>query len=53
MVVGLGCYALLTDGTCVQIRAADPEDWQAVHDFAAALGESIYRRFFGFPKPGE
>src|SRR6478752_5289512 len=49
-----GSYALLTDGTCVQIRAAVPEDWQAVHDFAAELGrDSVYRRFFGFPKdPG-
>ena len=49
-----GSYALLTDGRCVQIRAAEPGDWQAVHDFAAALGRStIYRRFFGFPKhPG-
>src|ERR1700738_2449391 len=48
-------YALLTDGTCVQIRAAGPADWQAVYDFAAALGrESVYRRFFGFPRdPGK
>src|SRR5579884_1288488 len=50
-----GSYALLTDGSCVLIRAAEPADWQAVHDFAAALGRgSIYRRFFGFPKyPGK
>ncbi|MBS2964163.1 GNAT family N-acetyltransferase [Actinocrinis puniceicyclus] len=49
-----GSYALLTDGSCVLIRPAEPEDWQAVHDFAAALGSrSVYRRFFGFPKnPG-
>jgi acyl-CoA synthetase (NDP forming)/GNAT superfamily N-acetyltransferase len=48
-------YALLTDGTCVQIRAAGPTDWQAVYDFAAALRrESVYRRFFGFPRdPGK
>jgi acyl-CoA synthetase (NDP forming)/GNAT superfamily N-acetyltransferase len=48
-------YALLTDGGCIQIRAAAPGDWQAVHDFVAALGsESIYRRFFGFPShPGK
>ena len=50
-----GSYALLSDGRCVQIRAAQPSDWQAVHDFAAALGRSsIYHRFFGFPKyPGK
>jgi acyl-CoA synthetase (NDP forming) len=50
-----GSYALLSDGRCVQIRAALPSDWQAVHDFAAGLGRSsIYRRFFGFPKyPGK
>jgi GNAT superfamily N-acetyltransferase len=43
-------YALLTDGTCVGIRAAGPGDWQAVHDFAAALGrDSLYHRFFGAP----
>ena len=50
-----GSYALLTDGNCVLIRAAEPSDWQAVHDFASALGRaSIYRRFFGFPKyPGK
>ncbi|HEU5355093.1 MAG TPA: GNAT family N-acetyltransferase [Actinocrinis sp.] len=50
-----GSFALLTDGRCVQIRAAQPSDWQAVHDFAAALGRaSIYRRFFGYPKrPGK
>ena len=50
-----GSYALLTDGRCVQIRAAQPGDWQAVHDFATALGRStVYRRFFGYPKyPGK
>jgi acyl-CoA synthetase (NDP forming) len=50
-----GSYALLTDGRCVLIRSATPDDWQAVHDFAAGLGRtSIYRRFFGFPKhPGK
>lgn len=48
-------YALLTDGSCVLIRAAEPGDWQIVHDFASALGRaSVYRRFFGFPKdPGK
>jgi GNAT superfamily N-acetyltransferase len=47
-------YALLTDGTCVGIRPAGPGDWQAVHDFAAALGpDSLYHRFFGAPRdPG-
>ena len=42
-------YALLTDGRCVLIRSATPNDWQAVHDFAAGLGRtSVYRRFFGY-----
>ena len=47
-------YALLTDGRCVLIRSAAPDDWQAVHDFAAGLGRtSVYRRFFGYVKdPG-
>jgi acyl-CoA synthetase (NDP forming)/GNAT superfamily N-acetyltransferase len=55
LLVGSNSYALLTDGACVQIRAAVPGDWQAVHDFATALErESVYRRFFGFPKyPGK
>ncbi|HEV2637074.1 MAG TPA: GNAT family N-acetyltransferase [Actinocrinis sp.] len=45
----VGDYALLTDGACVQIRPAAPDDWQAVHDFAEALSrESVYRRFFAF-----
>jgi GNAT superfamily N-acetyltransferase len=45
-----GSYALLTDGTCVQIRSAGPGDWQVVHDFGAGLGrESVYRRFFAVP----
>ncbi|HEU5426632.1 MAG TPA: GNAT family N-acetyltransferase [Actinocrinis sp.] len=50
-----GSFALLTDGRCVQIRAALPSDWQVVHDFATALGRSsVYHRFFGFPKyPGK
>lgn len=48
-------YALLTDGRAVRLRSATPDDWQAVHDFVAALGpDSIYRRFFGSPRdPGE
>jgi acyl-CoA synthetase (NDP forming)/GNAT superfamily N-acetyltransferase len=42
-------YALLADGRCVLIRPATPDDWQAVHDFAAELGRrSVYRRFFGY-----
>jgi GNAT superfamily N-acetyltransferase len=50
-----GSYALLTDGSYVRIRPAVPDDWQTVHDFAETLGqESLYRRFFGFPKyPGK
>lgn len=48
-------YALLTDGRCVHVRSVTPEDWQAVHDFAATLGpDSLYRRFFTVPsRPGE
>jgi GNAT superfamily N-acetyltransferase len=47
-------YALLTDGRAVRLRSATPDDWQAVHDFAATLGpDSVYRRFFGSPRdPG-
>ncbi len=50
-----GSYALLTDGRCVQVRRARPDDWQAVHDFADTLGRSsVYRRFFGVPAfPGK
>src|SRR5215471_15454011 len=48
-------YALLTDGRCMLIRSATPDDWQGVHDFADGLGRtSLYRRFFGFVKyPGK
>lgn len=48
-------YALLTDGRCVHVRSVTPEDWQAVYDFAATLGqESLYHRFFSVPAhPGE
>ena len=51
----VGSVALLTDGSHVRIRPAVPGDWQVVHDFAEALGrESVYRRFFGFPRrPGK
>ncbi|HEU5334298.1 MAG TPA: GNAT family N-acetyltransferase [Actinocrinis sp.] len=50
-----GSFALLTDGSHVRIRRAVPGDWQVVHDFAETLGrESVYRRFFGFPRqPGK
>jgi acyl-CoA synthetase (NDP forming)/GNAT superfamily N-acetyltransferase len=48
-------YALLTDGRCVHVRSVTPDDWQAVYDFAATLGQqSLYRRFYTVPShPGE
>jgi acyl-CoA synthetase (NDP forming)/GNAT superfamily N-acetyltransferase len=42
-----GAYALLTDGTTVQIRPARPEDFDAVRDLHAKLSpDSLYLRFF-------
>ena len=40
-------YALLTDGTTVEIRQASPADTDAVRDMHAAMSpDSIYLRFF-------
>ena len=40
-------YALLTDGSTVQIRPARPEDFDAVRDLHAKLSpDSLYLRFF-------
>jgi acyl-CoA synthetase (NDP forming)/GNAT superfamily N-acetyltransferase len=40
-------YALLTDGTTVEIRAARPEDFDAVRDMHAKLSpDNLYLRFF-------
>ena len=35
MRAGRGAYALLTDGTTIQIRAARPEDFAAVQELHA------------------
>jgi acyl-CoA synthetase (NDP forming)/RimJ/RimL family protein N-acetyltransferase len=44
---GDGTYALLTDGSTVQIRPARPQDGQAVAQMHAAMSpENIYLRFF-------
>lgn len=42
-----GVYALLTDGTTVEIRAARPQDREAVRQMHAAMSpDNIYLRFF-------
>jgi acyl-CoA synthetase (NDP forming)/GNAT superfamily N-acetyltransferase len=43
-----GTYALLTDGTTIQIRPARPDDFEAVRDMHAGMSpENMYMRFFG------
>jgi acyl-CoA synthetase (NDP forming)/GNAT superfamily N-acetyltransferase len=43
-----GAYALLADGTTVEIRPARPDDFEAVRDMHAAMSpENLYMRFFG------
>jgi acyl-CoA synthetase (NDP forming)/GNAT superfamily N-acetyltransferase len=43
-----GTYALLADGTTVEIRPARPGDFEAVRDMHAAMSpENLYMRFFG------
>jgi len=45
--VGARTYALLTDGSTVEIRHAGPQDAEAVRDMHAAMSpDNIYRRFF-------
>ena len=45
---GTGAYALLTDGTTVEIRPARPDDFDAVRDMHAKMSpQNLYRRFFG------
>jgi len=44
---GPGAYALLTDGTTIEIRAARPEDFAAVRDLHAKMSpDNRYLRFF-------
>jgi len=44
---GPGVYALLTDGTTIQIRAARPEDFAAVRQLHAKMSpDNLYLRFF-------
>ena len=42
-------YALLTDGTTIEIRPARPDDFDAVRDMHAKMSpDNLYLRFFGF-----
>ncbi len=44
---GPGVYALLTDGTTIEIRPARPDDLDAVRDMHEKLSpDSLYLRFF-------
>ncbi len=44
-----GAYALLTDGTTVEIRPVRPDDFDAVRDMHEKLSpDNLYLRFFGF-----
>ena len=43
-----GAYALLTDGSTIEIRPARPGDFDAVRDMHAKMSsENLYLRFFG------
>ena len=45
---GPGAYALLTDGTTMEIRPAQPDDFDAVRDMHAKMSPgNLYLRFFG------
>ena len=45
---GSSAYALLTDGTTIEIRPARPEDFDTVRDMHARMStENLYMRFFG------
>ena len=45
---GPSAYALLTDGTTMEIRPARPDDFDAVRDMHAKMStENLYLRFFG------
>ena len=44
---GSSAYALLTDGTTIEIRPARPDDFDAVRDMHAKMStENLYLRFF-------
>jgi acyl-CoA synthetase (NDP forming)/GNAT superfamily N-acetyltransferase len=44
-------YALLTDGTTVEIRPTRPDDFEAVRDMHASMSpENLYMRFFGISR---
>ena len=46
-----GAYALLTDGTTIEIRAARPDDFEAVRDMHAKMSpDNLYRRFFSMSR---
>jgi acyl-CoA synthetase (NDP forming)/N-acetylglutamate synthase-like GNAT family acetyltransferase len=46
-----GTYALLTDGTTIEIRPARPGDFEAVRDMHATMSpENLYMRFFGISR---
>jgi len=48
---GPGAYALLTDGTTIEIRPARPDDFAAVRDMHAKMSpENLYMRFFGISR---
>jgi len=44
---GTSAYALLTDGTTIEIRFAGPDDFDAVRDMHTGMSpQNLYRRFF-------
>ena len=48
MTAAPGTYALLTDGTTIEIRPARPDDFEGVRDMHAQMSpENLYMRFFG------
>jgi RimJ/RimL family protein N-acetyltransferase len=48
-VAGTSAYALLTDGTTVEIRHAGPPDAAAVREMHVEMSpDNVYRRFFSF-----
>jgi acyl-CoA synthetase (NDP forming)/RimJ/RimL family protein N-acetyltransferase len=53
--LGTSTYALLTDGSTVEIRHAGPQDAAAVREMHAAMSsENVYLRFFSVsPRAGE
>jgi len=55
LLAGASTYALLTDGSTVEIRPAGPQDIPAVREMHAAMSpDSIYLRFFSLnPRSGE